>query len=527
MDESKGPRAGSRLGEIIGVLRRSGIVHGLDPHKLRVLLEELGPTFIKLGQILSMRADLIPRKYCDELENLRSEVTPMPFEDVRQVIEAEYGAPYESVFAEIDPKVLGSASMAQVHRAVLLDGTVVAVKVQRRGIYETMSRDIQLLRRAISLLRVFAGEGAPDDLRTMLDEMWVAAQQEMDFIIEADHIERFARENAGTVYTGCPAVLRGLTTQRVLIMEYIEGIPILDERALLHAGYDPDEIGRKLAESYAQQVLDAGFFHADPHPGNLVVRDGQVVWLDLGMMGELTSRDRQLFGKLVSAFVAGDVYALKDTALSLGVQRGDIDHAALYGDIDLLVSKYGAAAFADIDLGEVLRDMMDVLNRYHIGITPGLSMLARGVLTIEGVLSRISPTINFVRIFSGHMAGGGMRQTDWIHELRDACLQLANTVKKAANIPSYLADVLKMTVKGQTKVNLELTGAEEPLRKVDRMVDKLVLAIITCGLLVGSSLICTTDMQGKLFGIPALGAVGYLLAILLGLRLLYDIFKHR
>lgn len=517
----------SRLSEIFGVLRRSDVVHGLDPRKLRTVLEELGPTFIKLGQILSMRADLIPRKYCDELKNLRTEVTPMPFDEVTCLLREEYGEMYDEIFAEIDPVALGSASIAQVHKAVLCDGEIVAVKVQRSGIYETMSRDITLIRRAISMLKVVTGEGAPDDLRTIIDEMWVAAQQEMDFIVEADHIERFARENKGIVYTACPQVHRALTTRHVLVMEYVDGIPVDNLSMLTQQGYDLAEIGEKLAESYAQQVLESGFFHADPHPGNLVVRGGQIVWLDLGMMGELSGRDRQLFGQLVSAFVAGDVCALKDVSLSLGIRRGEIDHAALYSDIDLFVAKYGSAEFAALDLGEVLRDLTDVLNRYHIGLSPGLSMLARGVLTIEGVLSRTSPSINFIRIFSGHLAGEALRRADWGKELRDAGVHAAHVLKKAVDIPSYLADVLKMTVKGQTKVNLELTGSEQPLRRIDRMVDKLILAIITTGLLVGSSLICTTDMKGKLFGIPALGAVGYLLAVVLGLRLLYDIYRKR
>lgn len=518
----------SRLREILQILRDSDVLRGLDPEKLRSLLERLGPTFIKLGQILSMRADLIPRKYCDALRSLRTEVTPMPFSEVQAVIAEEYGAPDTAVFQSIDPVAMGSASMAQVHRAVVRDtGTPVAVKVQRRGIYETMSRDVQLMRRAIRLLRVLTKAEALDDLRTILDEMWAAAQQEMDFIVEAAHIERFARENAGYVYVGCPAPQHGLTTRRILVMEDVQGIPIDDLERLRDAGYDLDEIGTKLAESYATQVLENGFFHADPHPGNLVVRGGKIIWLDLGMMGELTTRDRQLFGKLVTAFVAGDVYALKDAALSLGVQRGEIDHAALYGDVDLMLSKYGTAAFAELDLGEVLRDMTDLFNRYHIGLSPGLSMLARGVLTIEGVLTRMSPSISFIRIFSGHMAEDRFLHTDWKREFRETARRLSYSARKSVDIPSYLADVLKMTVKGQTKVNLELTGSEEPLRRIDRMVDKLILAIITTGLLVGSSLICTTDMKGKLFGIPALGAVGYLLALVLGLRLLYDIYRKR
>ena len=282
-----------RLREILGVLARHNLAGGMTPEKLRSIVEDLGPTFVKLGQIMSMRRDMLPEAYCRELEKLRAEVRPLAFEEVRGVVETEYGVSLRSVFDVFDETPIGSASIAQVHAARLKNGAPVVVKVQRPGIRDTMARDIALLRRAAGHLGGIGGLGSVVDFRMVLDEMWVVAQQEMDFLIEAQHAEKFRRLNEEIAYVTCPRVERRFTTSRVLVMEYIDGIPIDAHEALEQAGYDRAEIGTKLAENYVKQVLEDAFFHADPHPGNLRVRGGKIVWLDLGMMGRLTEKDRR------------------------------------------------------------------------------------------------------------------------------------------------------------------------------------------------------------------------------------------
>lgn len=309
-------------------------------------------------------------------------------------------------------------------------------------------------------------------------------------MIESSHLQEFARLNAEIAYISCPVVEKHLTTSRILVMEYVEGIPIDHEEELRSLGYDMHEIAQKLAENYAKQVLDDGFFHADPHPGNILIRDGKIIWLDLGMVGRLSARDREQFTAAMQAFINGDIYELKNIVLSIGVLRQKPDHAALYNDLALMAARYGKMDFASLNLGNLLMELVDLANRNHIGLPEGVSMLGRGLVTLEGVLSAADPEINFMDIMKQH-----------------------------------LADILKMTVKGQTKENLEITGSEEPLSKIDAMVNKLIMAIICAGLLIGSSLICTTDVYGKLFGIPALGAIGFLIAAILGLRLVYDILK--
>lgn len=517
----------NRLKEILQVLARHDIVKGMTPEKLRNIVEDLGPTFVKLGQIMSMRQDMLPAAYCRELSKLRTEVSPMPFDEVRQVIEEEYDTRLERVFASFDRQPLGAASIAQAHAAVLRDGSPVVVKVQRQGIRDVMARDIQLLRKAARILKAASSAGNALDFGVILNEMWAVAQQEMDFLIEARNAGEFYKLNQDVAYVTCPQIHSQVTTSRVLVMEYIEGFDLDRPDILTDNGYDLEEIGLKLADNYVKQIIDDGFFHADPHPGNLRIREGQIVFLDLGMMGRLSQRDKNLFRQAVRAIAEHNVNALKDALLTLGVHNGRINHTRLYGDIEDLLTQYGSMGLADMDLGRMLEEFLGLANSHGISMPEGVTMLTRGMLTIQGVLASLAPELNLVQIMANRMLGEAARDFDLLAELKDGGKTLAASGRKAVALPAQLSDLLGMTIKGQTKVNLELTGSDEPLAQVDRMVNKLVLALLSAALLVGSSLICTTDMKPKLLGIPMLGAFGFFIALILMGYLLVDTFRKK
>ena len=517
----------NRLKEILQVLARHDIVKGMTPEKLRNIVEDLGPTFVKLGQIMSMRQDMLPAAYCRELSKLRTEVSPMPFDEVRQVIEEEYDTRLERVFASFDRQPLGAASIAQAHAAVLRDGSPVVVKVQRQGIRDVMARDIQLLRKAARILKAASSAGNALDFGVILNEMWAVAQQEMDFLIEARNAGEFYKLNQDVAYVTCPQIHSQVTTSRVLVMEYIEGFDLDRPDILTDNGYDLEEIGLKLADNYVKQIIDDGFFHADPHPGNLRIREGQIVFLDLGMMGRLSQRDKNLFRQAVRAIAEHNVNALKDVLLTLGVHNGRINHTRLYGDIEDLLTQYGSMGLADMDLGRMLEEFLGLANSHGISMPEGVTMLTRGMLTIQGVLASLAPELNLVQIMANRKLGEAARDFDLLAELKDGGKTLAASGRKAVALPAQLSDLLGMTIKGQTKVNLELTGSDEPLAQVDRMVNKLVLALLSAALLVGSSLICTTDMKPKLLGIPMLGAFGFFIALILMGYLLVDTFRKK
>ena len=516
-----------RLKEMVAVLRKYEVVRGMTPEKLRHILEDLGPTFVKLGQVMSMRPDFLPQEYCDELMKLQNGAKPLPFSTIIEVIEQEYSRRWNKVFASIDEEVLGSASIAQVHRAVLTTGERVVVKVQRPGIYKVMARDMVLLKRASRLVRVVSHSQDVIDFDMVLEEMWGIAKQEMDFLIEADHIEEFRHLNQDEAFVTCPNVYRNLTTQHILVMEYVDGVRIDDFDGLRARGVDITLLGRRLGENYVKQIIEDGYFHADPHPGNIWVRGGRIVWLDLGMMGRLSNRDRTAIRKAVIALANHDTFEMKTAVLALGVPRGHINHTALYQDIDALMAQYSTLDFRDLRMGVLTRQIMNILRVHHIACPQGLSMFARGLLTIEGVMRLVCPKVSFVEIFAKSLQLNYKKNFDWHEEISKAKRESYLLMRKSMALPEQISDILKMTMSGQTKVNLDLTGSEEPLRHVDKMVNRVIVAVLCAALLLGSSTICTTNMTPKIMEIPLLGFVGYLIAFVLSIRLIWDIHKGR
>mgnify|MGYP000484348246 FL=1 len=512
----------TRLKEITSVLHKYGITRGITPQKLRMILEDLGPTYIKIGQIMSLHSDILPKRYCDELMCLRSEVTPMEFSEVKEVIERAYGCPWNEIFAFISDTPLGSASIAQVHRAELLSGEQVVIKVQRTGIYEIMARDIGLLRKAVKLMPPISLKGMAD-FDQVLDELWNVTREEMNFLTEASNMEEFARRNADVVYVRTPKLYQEYTTMHVLVMEYIEGPAIDDKEKLLAGGYDLEEIGIKLIDNYIKQVMEDGFFHADPHPGNVKIQDGKIVWIDMGMMGRLTERDKELIGKAIRGIAENDIGMIQEAVMALGEFKEKPDQSVLYEDISELMSKYGSLDMGEIDVAEVMMDLMEVMKENKISMPHGLTMLARGLANMEGVLAEISPQINMVEIAAARMKESFLTKEQWKKEIKNDAKRLYRSLHKAMDIPSLAADILQGHMKGQTRVNLDLHTSDELSGLLRRLVRNIVMGLWVMALLISSSIICTTNMQPRLWGIPAIGAFGYLMAFAI---VMYVFIKH-
>ena len=513
----------ARLREITAVLRKHHITRGVTPEKLRAILEELGPTYVKLGQIMSLHSDVLPQRYCDELMKLTSEVTPMPFSEVEEVINRSYREDWRNIFAFIEHNTLGSASIAQVHKARLLDGRDVIVKVERKGIYDTMARDIGLLKRAVGILPPIGGLKNVVDLEMVLDELWSTAQEEMDFLKEAANMEEFARNNQGINYIRCPKLYHEYTTSRVLVMEYIGGCPVDDKNKLLAEGYDLGEIGRKLVNNYIKQVMEDGFFHADPHPGNVKVMDGKIVWIDMGMMGRLTYRDRNLMATAVRAIAVGDIAVLESTILELGDVQGKIDSGKLYGELRDLMDRYGNASMGSIDAVEFFKDVMEIMKGNNIRLPHGMTMLVRGLTQMQGVLLNISPDINMAEIAAGRLREEMLQNFDWKKEAGKTGRRIYKAAGRTLDIPPLVKIALEEYLKGQARINMELDSTRKFSQLMRRLVRNLVMGLWVMALLISSSIICTTDMQPRLLGIPALGFFGYSLAFVI---CLYVFIRH-
>ena len=509
----------TRLKEITSVLHKYGITRGITPQKLRMILEDLGPTYIKIGQIMSLHSDILPKRYCDELMCLRSEVTPMEFPEVKEVIEQAYGCPWNEIFAFISDTPLGSASIAQVHRAELLSGEQVVIKVQRTGIYEIMARDIGLLRKAVKLMPPISLKGMADfDL--VLDELWSVTRDEMNFLTEASNIEEFARRNKNVNFVQTPVLYQQYTTVHVLVMEYIDGCGIDEKDKLLEDGYDLKEIGSKLVDNYIKQVMDDGFFHADPHSGNVKIRDGKIVWIDMGMMGRLTEHDREMITLAIEGVALNDVGLILKAVLGFKERP---EQRKLYEDIEGLLLKYGSTDMGKINVAEVMTDLMEVMKENKIMMPHGLTMLARGLTHMEGVLSNIAPDINMVEIARARLAADFLHNFNFKKELKNTGRSLLKSVRKMIDLPSMTTDLMDEFMKGQSKVNLDLRVSKDLAFLLRRLVRNIVMGLWVMALLISSSIICTTDMTPKFMGIPALGAFGYLMAVVI---IIYVFVKH-
>lgn len=512
----------SRLREITAVLHKHGITRGVTPEKLRLILEDLGPTYIKIGQIMSLHSDILPKRYCEELMRLCSEVAPMPFEEVEEILQDSYGMDWREIFQSIEEKPLGSASIAQVHKAVLKDGRQVVMKIQRRGIYETMARDIVLLKRAVKVLPPVSLKDMVD-LDMVLDELWVVTREEMNFLTEAANMEEFARKNQDVSFVGVPILYQEYTTPHVLVMEYIDGICIDDKETLLAEGYDLKEVGSKLVDNYIKQVIEDGFFHADPHPGNLRIRGGKIIWIDMGMMGRLSERDREFLELAVRGVAVNDVGMIQEAVMALGEFKERPDPSTLYEDIGTLLGKYGTTKIGEIDIAQVMMDLMDVMKENKIVMPHGLTMLARGLTHMEGILADTSPDINMIGIAATRIKGDLLHTMDWKREIKRNGKLLYRSLHKSIELPALLSDIMHGYLKGQTRVNLDLHASRELEQLLRRLIRNIVMGLWVMALLISSSIICTTDMKPKIWGIPAIGAIGYLIAFCI---VIYVFLKH-
>ena len=519
-----------RIREILQILRRAGAFKGeLTPAKVRRLLEALGPSFVKIGQILSMRSEILPQRYCDELSKLRTDAEPMPFEDVAQTLEREYGRPLSSVFAELDHTPLGSASVAQVHRARLLDGSDVAVKVQRPNVQETMARDIDVMRMLARRLSRVVKSDSVIDLNQVVEELWVTFREETDFLMEARNLREFHELNRPCVFVDCPQPRMELCTEHVVVMDYVSGISIEHPDRLAAAGYDLSEIGTKLVDNFATQVLDDGFFHADPHPGNIIVADGKIIYIDLGMVGRLSSYDRGCMRDIVTAVGACDSHALKEALLRFSVSKdvAAIDHAAFLLELDGIVQEFGTVDLQDLDLGNMLFSLIGLARKNKVVLPPTVTMMARGLMTLEGVLGGYLPQSNVIQIIRDHIARQHTPEEVARKELRRLAFEGAAALHGQLRSAAEASEAMRMLTRGQLKVNAEVVGSQEPLGRLSRMVDRMALSIIIAGLFIGSSVVYFAGIQPLIFGVPVLGFLGYVGAALLSIWVVVSILREK
>lgn len=518
-----------RIAQIFHIARKYEVWRNITPVRLRHMLEELGPMFVKMGQILSNRSEILPQRYCDELRRLRTEADPVPYPVVLECLEAEYGKKLGDLFDAIDPNPLGSASLAQVHRARLVTGEDVAVKVQRPGAQQVMAQDIDIMRSLARLATRLIKTEQIIDLGEVVEELWRSFREETNFLAEARNLDEFYAFHKHTPGISCPRSYMDLCTEHVVVMDYIEGISISEPELLVRAGYRLKDLGNEIVDDYATQVLDDGFFHADPHAGNIILSGGVIYFIDLGIVGRMSSHDRGVVKDIIFAVAENDVPKLKDSFMRFAISRGDtaaIDHTAFLTDLDYIVQDFGGSNLKDLDIGRFLTALINLARKNDIELPPVVTMFARGMVTLEGLLSEYMPDVNMIEIIQVHIA----HEKSGYERAREAAEELAvgtaRAVKGSLQTAEYLGLASRMLTRGQLKVNAELMGSDEVLRRLGGIVDRASMAIVIAGLFIGSSVVYYAKIEPVIFGIPIIGFLGYVSALVLALMLGREIWRN-
>lgn len=472
-----------RLKEITSVLRKHNVFKDFNPTNVRLSLEDLGPTFIKMGQILASREDLIPKRYCDELALLRSNVKPMDKETIKNILEEEYDN-FEDIFMAFDYNPIGSASIAEVHRAVLCGGVEVAVKIKRENISKMMKQDTDLIKRVIDVFHLNKLTGNIIDLKSVVDEMYESAKEEMDFTIEANHIKEFIDNNEDINYLKKLKVYNNISSSNILVMEYIKGININDSKELINRGYDLDEIGSKLAHNYIKQALDDGFYHADPHIDNFKIVDGKICYLDFGMMGRLTQHNRNLLIDAASAIVSDDINTLAHILVLMDTKKNDIDYMRLKSDISLLLERNKTTEIININIVTFTRELMALLQANQITLPKDITLLIRGIIVLEGTLEVISPSINLIQVFKNYFGNKKILSKE---EIKKFGLSTISSGKDLMSIPKETLAILEGINTGELRFNVEINDSKHQLDRIEEIVHLLMITALDVAFIIGTS----------------------------------------
>lgn len=482
-----------RFNEIFKVLKDSGLASGVTPEKLCNTLEKLGPTFIKIGQILSTRVDLISNEYCEALARLRSNVTPLPYEEIEKILKEKY-KDINKIFYEVETVPLGSASIAQVHKAILRSNNQnVVIKIKRPGIEDILYKDIELFKKAVNLLHLNKIIKVMD-LNEVLDQIYETTKQETNFLIETSHLIKFRNLHQSNKVVKCPYVYEKLCTDNIIVMEYIDGIKINDIELLKSKKYKLDVIANILSDNYITQAITYGFFHADPHPDNIMISQSNIVYIDFGMMGRLTDKNKELLKKCIKAIIFKDYKEVSRILVNMSTKLDEIDYEILTDDISKILDEFGDLELDSISTSKFISDMFSMLRRNHLVLDKDVTMLIRGIGIIEPVLQKLNPKISLFKVLIRSEEG----KIDDLFNPEKVKKKSKEVLKNAydlSSIPVETASLLKAINNGETKFKVEMSDSTKHVDKLENLVHELILGFVDGCLIIATVL--TTDKALK------------------------------
>ncbi len=507
--------------------KRKGKMASLSrAERIRMLLEELGPTFIKMGQILSTRPDLLSVEYIKELPKLQDNVPPFPFSDVKRIIEKELKKPLNAFFSKFDEQPVAAASIGQVHKAVTQGGEMVVVKIQRPGIKRIIEVDLEIMLHLSGLMERHLEGWDIQHPTKIVREFAATLEKELDYSLEAAYMERFAMQFKGDARIHVPRTYKNLMTKRVLTMEYIDGIKSSDLDGLERNGLDRLKIARVGFDLIMQQIFVNGFFHADPHPGNIfVLPDNIICFIDFGMMGRINLRSREHFADLILSIVNQNEIKTVNAILNLTEYDDPPDYRSLERDVVEFMDKYCYRPLKEVELGDLLRRILEVAASHRLNIPPDLFLMMKALSTIEGLGVKLDPDFDVVKQAAPFMRRLQFNRFNPRRIARNMADSGAEFYHLLQEIPGEIRDILKMIKRGTIKMEFEHRGLKPMLVTHDRISNRLAFAIVLAALIIGSALIVLSDIPPKWHEIPVIGLIGFVLAGVMGFWLLILILR--
>jgi ubiquinone biosynthesis protein len=496
------------------------------PQRLRMAFEELGPTYIKLGQILSTRPDLIPMEFIQELSKLQDDVPAFPFKEVCKVVESEFGRPLEELFDSLKEEPQASASIGQVHRAVLKDGEAVAVKFQRPGIRKIIEIDLEIMLHLATLAEHHIEELVLHRPVKIVDEFARTLEKEIDYKIEATNMERCARQFLDDPYVYIPKVYWEVTSSRVLTAEFVEGIKISDIDRLESAGLDRKVITARGADLVLEQVFEHGFFHADPHPGNIFALPNNVICLiDFGMVGVVDRQTRDDFVDLLDSIVQQNEILASDALLKLTYWDEEPDRRRLEREVADFMGRHLYKPLGEIELGKLLQQMLEVAGDFQLHIPPDLFLMIKALGTVEGVGRMLDPDFDMIDRATPFITNVKLARYKPERIVEDVFDLSAKLLQFFRQFPKEVLDITQMIRRQKLSVRIEHRGLETMLVTHDRISNRISFSILIAALIIGSALIVISETPPLIYGISLIGIILFLAAAMMGIWLLVAILK--
>lgn len=491
------------------------------PERFRLAMEELGPTFIKFGQILSTRPDIVPAEYIKEFEKLQDDIHPFPFSDVRDIIKGELHLEIEDLFKEFSEQPVAAASIAQVHRAVLPSGKLVVVKLRRPGIEEIIEADLRILFALANLLEKRIPSTKQYNPIGIIKEFERNIKKELNFTKEAYHIEQFQRNFQNEPTICIPKVYWEATNKKILTMEAIDGIKISDIKRLEETGLDPKIIARNGVNAILKQVFIDGFFHGDPHPGNIYVLEGnRIAFLDFGIVGRIDERMQQNLSDAILGMLLKNTQQIIDCFWRLEAIDEDVDKRALKADLDAFVERYYEIPLGKLKIGWMMQDVLEIAIRNKLKILPEFLLLAKTLIVIEGVGLMLDPTLEIIPLVQplvSSVVKKRLAPSKIFNDVLKLTTEFGSLIK---TLPQEIDLLLKKLQSGRLKIEFEHQGLGDLIKEFDQVSNRLSFAMIVAATIIASSLMVQANIGPFVLGLPLLGLIGFIISGVLGMFLL-------